>query len=109
MAGGQPSTEQGHDTVGAVAIDAEGRVACATSTGGMPGKMCGRIGDCPLFGCGAYANKFGACSSTGVNYFTLRWRFRGLLPYITLAVTPGWKIAFAEPKGAPMTDNIEMC
>lgn len=63
----QPSVEQGHDTVGAVAIDVDGHVACATSTGGMPGKMIGRIGDSPLFGCGAYANKFGACSSTGLS------------------------------------------
>ena len=58
-------TADGHDTVGAVAIDNYGNVACATSTGGMPGKMLGRVGDSPIFGCGAYANSFGACSSTG--------------------------------------------
>lgn len=31
----------------------------------MPGKMEGRVGDSPIFGCGAYANRKGACSSTG--------------------------------------------
>ena len=31
----------------------------------MPGKMEGRVGDSPIFGCGAYANHKGACSSTG--------------------------------------------
>lgn len=57
--------ENSHDTVGAIAIDNEGRLASATSTGGMPGKLLGRVGDSPLYGCGAYGNKFGACSSTG--------------------------------------------
>ena len=34
-------------------------------TGGMPGKMLGRVGDSPLFGSGAYGDKNGCCSSTG--------------------------------------------
>ncbi|XP_071963607.1 isoaspartyl peptidase/L-asparaginase-like [Antedon mediterranea] len=55
-----------HDTVGAVAVDASGNVACATSTGGITGKRVGRVGDSPLIGCGAYCdNNFGAVSSTG--------------------------------------------
>ncbi|XP_004206793.1 isoaspartyl peptidase/L-asparaginase isoform X2 [Hydra vulgaris] len=58
-------SESGHDTVGAVAIDIKGNIACATSTGGMPGKMLGRVGDSPIFGSGAYANTEGGCSSTG--------------------------------------------
>lgn len=37
-------------TVGAVAVDAEGNVACATSTGGMLNKMVGRVGDTPCIG-----------------------------------------------------------
>jgi beta-aspartyl-peptidase (threonine type) len=53
-------------TVGAVAIDANGNVAAATSTGGAPYKMPGRVGDSPLVGAGAYAdNQTGAASSTG--------------------------------------------
>jgi len=53
-------------TVGAVAIDAAGRVAAATSTGGTSGKLAGRIGDSPLPGCGLYADDAaGAVSATG--------------------------------------------
>jgi beta-aspartyl-peptidase (threonine type) len=55
-----------HDTVGAVALDAQGNVAAATSTGGIPNKMPGRIGDSPLVGAGAYAaNESAAVSATG--------------------------------------------
>ena len=54
------------DTVGAVACDAEGHVAAATSTGGSLLKLPGRIGDSPLIGSGLYADdRFGAASSTG--------------------------------------------
>lgn len=54
------------DTVGAVALDVEGNVAVATSTGGRFDKHPGRVGDSPLVGCGAYAdNRVGAASATG--------------------------------------------
>jgi beta-aspartyl-peptidase (threonine type) len=54
------------DTVGAIAIDCEGNVAVATSTGGTPNKWPGRVGDSPLIGCGAYAdNEVGAAAATG--------------------------------------------
>lgn len=43
-------------TVGAVAIDSEGNVAAATSTGGITGKLPGRIGDTPILGSGTYAD-----------------------------------------------------
>ncbi|MEX6686489.1 isoaspartyl peptidase/L-asparaginase [Danxiaibacter flavus] len=43
-------------TVGAVALDAEGNIAAATSTGGMTNKKYGRIGDSPIIGSGTYAN-----------------------------------------------------
>ena len=56
----------GGGTVGAVARDAEGHVAAATSTGGMVGKRPGRIGDSPLIGAGTYADDLGgAASATG--------------------------------------------
>ncbi|KAJ0005095.1 hypothetical protein NQD34_011309 [Periophthalmus magnuspinnatus] len=55
-----------HDTVGAVAVDSTGNVACATSTGGIRNKMVGRVGDSPLIGCGGYADNYsGAVSCTG--------------------------------------------
>ncbi|XP_075454225.1 isoaspartyl peptidase/L-asparaginase-like [Ascaphus truei] len=60
------NTEKVHDTVGAVAIDSEGNVACATSTGGITNKMVGRVGDSPIIGSGGYAdNLVGAVSTTG--------------------------------------------
>jgi beta-aspartyl-peptidase (threonine type) len=53
-------------TVGAVARDAKGHVAAATSTGGMVNKLPGRVGDSPLIGAGTYADdEAGACSTTG--------------------------------------------
>lgn len=55
-----------HDTVGAVAVDSAGNVACATSTGGIRNKMVGRVGDSPVIGSGGYADNFtGAVSCTG--------------------------------------------
>lgn len=53
-------------TVGAVAIDVLGNIAVATSTGGIGGKMHGRIGDTPIIGCGTFCdNRFGGVSTTG--------------------------------------------
>jgi beta-aspartyl-peptidase (threonine type) len=55
------------DTVGAVALDAGGNLAAATSTGGTFNKLPGRVGDSPLVGCGAYAdNQTGAVSASGL-------------------------------------------
>ncbi|XP_072534518.1 isoaspartyl peptidase/L-asparaginase [Salminus brasiliensis] len=60
------NSQWGHDTVGAVALDSFGNVACATSTGGIRNKMVGRVGDSPIIGSGGYAdNKSGAVSCTG--------------------------------------------
>lgn len=53
------------DTVGAVALDKQGNLAAATSTGGTPDKLQGRIGDSPVVGCGGYACPWAACSTTG--------------------------------------------
>jgi len=53
-------------TVGAVAIDGHGNIAAATSTGGIPFKLPGRVGDSCLIGCGLYAdNMVGGVSATG--------------------------------------------
>ncbi|XP_036978524.1 isoaspartyl peptidase/L-asparaginase isoform X1 [Acanthopagrus latus] len=60
------NTQWAHDTVGAVAVDTAGNVACATSTGGIRNKMVGRVGDSPVIGAGGYAdNLSGAVSCTG--------------------------------------------
>ena len=63
---GHGMKEKKFGTVGAVACDAQGNLAAATSTGGMTNKKFGRIGDSPLIGCGTYANnKTCAISATG--------------------------------------------
>jgi len=55
-----------HDTVGAIALDAAGNIAAATSTGGTLAKAPGRLGDSSLIGCGCYAdNESAAASLTG--------------------------------------------
>ncbi|HUY81721.1 MAG TPA: isoaspartyl peptidase/L-asparaginase [Acidobacteriaceae bacterium] len=55
-----------HDTVGAVALDSQGRLAAGTSTGGTLNKAPGRVGDSSLIGCGCYAdNASAAVSLTG--------------------------------------------
>lgn len=54
-----------HGTVGAVALDRSGGLAAATSTGGMTGKLPGRIGDTPLAGAGTWADAACAMSATG--------------------------------------------
>ncbi|HEY8229158.1 MAG TPA: isoaspartyl peptidase/L-asparaginase [Rhodanobacteraceae bacterium] len=59
-------------TVGAVALDAQGRLAAATSTGGMTDKRWGRIGDSPVIGAGTYANAACAMSGTGWGEFYIR-------------------------------------
>jgi len=60
-------------TVGACAIDAEGHVAAATSTGGITFKRRGRVGDTPLAGCGTYADdRAGAASGTGTGELMIR-------------------------------------
>ena len=60
-------------TVGAVALDADGHVAAATSTGGITGKRWGRIGDTPLIGAGTYADdRAAAVSATGSGEYFIR-------------------------------------
>ena len=70
QAGGQaPIVEQSKfGTVGAVALDLQGHLAAATSTGGMTNKAVGRVGDSPLIGAGCYANDATvavSCTGTG--------------------------------------------
>jgi beta-aspartyl-peptidase (threonine type) len=65
-------------TIGAVAVDQQGNLAAATSTGGMTNKRHGRIGDTPIIGAGTYAdNSTCAVSATGVGEHIMR----GILAY----------------------------
>jgi beta-aspartyl-peptidase (threonine type) len=62
-----------YGTVGAVAVDSQGHVAAATSTGGLTGKRWGRIGDSPIIGAGTYADdRACAVSATGAGEFFIR-------------------------------------
>jgi beta-aspartyl-peptidase (threonine type) len=78
VAGTQPATEpidadRKFGTVGAVALDAQGNLAAATSTGGITNKQVGRIGDAPLIGAGCYAaNQTCAVSTTGTGEMFIR-------------------------------------
>ena len=68
-----PLDEPPLGTVGAVACDAGGRLAAATSTGGIAGKRSGRVGDSPVIGAGTYAdNHTCAVSTTGHGEWFLR-------------------------------------
>ena len=64
--------DEGMGTVGAVAIDKNGTLAAATSTGGMTGKPDGRIGDTPIIGAGTWADQKVAVSCTGVGEAFIR-------------------------------------
>ena len=67
------SDEDKHGTVGAVALDKNGNLAAATSTGGHTNKMKGRIGDSPVIGSGTYANNDScAVSCTGDGEYYMR-------------------------------------
>lgn len=57
--------ELDNDTVGAVALDVKGRLASAVSTGGIKGKMPGRVGDSPIPGAGFWVSRFVASCATG--------------------------------------------
>jgi beta-aspartyl-peptidase (threonine type) len=62
-------------TVGAVALDRAGRLAAATSTGGLTGKRPGRVGDSPLIGAGTWADGAAAISCTGLGEAFIRAGF----------------------------------
>lgn len=70
---GPPIFAHRYGTVGAVARDAQGHLAAATSTGGMQGKLPGRVGDSPIIGAGTYASDHScAVSGTGVGEYFIR-------------------------------------
>ncbi len=73
---GPPSAGK-YGTVGVVCVDQKGHLAAATSTGGMTGKMPGRVGDAPLIGAGTYANGEVAISCTGAGEQFIRHNVAG--------------------------------
>jgi beta-aspartyl-peptidase (threonine type) len=72
-AGGTFDADIKYGTIGAVAVDGDGHVAAATSTGGLTAKRWGRIGDSPLIGAGTYADdRAAAVSATGLGEAFIR-------------------------------------
>jgi beta-aspartyl-peptidase (threonine type) len=67
-----PLIAQNCDTVGAIAIDENGRITSAASTSGWSGKLPGRVGDSPIIGAGVYANDIAGASCTGKGEQILR-------------------------------------
>ena len=73
LAAGGFDEDMKYGTVGAVAVDVDGHVAAATSTGGLTAKKWGRVGDSPLIGAGTYADdRSAAVSATGSGEYFIR-------------------------------------
>jgi beta-aspartyl-peptidase (threonine type) len=73
LAAGSAADPIKYGTIGAVAVDMDGNVAAATSTGGITAKRWGRVGDSPLIGAGTYAdNRAAAVSATGSGEYFIR-------------------------------------
>lgn len=85
----------GAGTIGAVARDTQGRLAAATSTGGIHGKMPGRVGDTPIIGAGCWADGRAAVSCTGLGEYFMR---------VNAAADVSARIAYA---GATLADAAQ--
>lgn len=69
----QPGNRDNHDTLGILALDADGRLAGACTTSGMAWKLHGRVGDSPIVGAGLYVdNEVGAATASGVGEEMIR-------------------------------------
>lgn len=79
-----PPGTLGHGTVGCCVLDAAGRLAAATSTAGVFGKMPGRVGDTPLIGSGTWADDRVAASGTGQGEYFIR---------VAAAAQTAWRVA----------------
>ncbi len=68
-----PGNEYNHDTIGMLALDAQGNLSGACTTSGMAFKMHGRVGDSPIIGAGLYVdNEVGGATATGVGEEVIR-------------------------------------
>lgn len=68
-----PDASKGHGTVGCVALDRQGHLAAGTSTGGLTGKLDGRVGDTPIIGAGTYCDDTCGVSCTGTGELFMRY------------------------------------
>lgn len=67
-----PIATETADTVGCIVVDGLGRMAATSSTGGIRGKLKGRVGDSPVFGAGAFANDIAVATATGYGEHIMR-------------------------------------
>jgi beta-aspartyl-peptidase (threonine type) len=82
--------QRSQGTVGCVAMDDNGLISAATSTGGMSGQLDGRVGDSPLPGCGTYANPCGAVSCTGVGEAIIKVLMaKAAVDFLAAGLAPG--------------------
>jgi L-asparaginase/beta-aspartyl-peptidase (threonine type) len=88
--------EGGCDTIGAVAVDRDGRLAVANSTGGASPMLRGRVGDSPIVGCGFYAGPAAAVAATGVGEEIVR---RQLCRQVYDWISQGDEVARAVERG----------
>jgi L-asparaginase/beta-aspartyl-peptidase (threonine type) len=97
---GMASAETGGvGTIGAVARDIHGKLAAATSTGGLQGKLPGRVGDTPIIGAGCWADERAAVSCTGLGEYFMR---------VNAAADVSARIAYAkQPLAAAAAAAIE--
>lgn len=86
-----------HGTVGCVALDRDGRLAAATSTAGVFGKLHGRVGDTPIIGAGAWADDQVAVSGTGLGEYFIR---------TTAAAQVGWRVAAGQSPAAACAEVL---
>lgn len=83
-----PPGTLGHGTVGCCVLDADGRLAAATSTAGVFGKMPGRVGDTPLIASGTWADDRVAASGTGQGEYFIR---------VAATAQTAWRVAAGQP------------
>jgi L-asparaginase/beta-aspartyl-peptidase (threonine type) len=116
--------QYGSSTIGAVAMDADGHFAAASSTGGSSPMLFGRVGDTPIVGCGYYVGEHGAIAATGIGEYIVktqlcslvyRWIEGGMDPQAALDKGVGLYPheidigLIAVTKGGPVTsDNRQM-
>jgi L-asparaginase / beta-aspartyl-peptidase len=99
----RPAPPKGMGTVGAVALDAQGHLAAATSTGGITNKLYGRVGDTPIIGAGTFASESCAVSGTGQGEFYIRQ----VVAYDICAMTQYQKMPLARAVETMMHDKLK--
>lgn len=93
-----PPKAMSHGTVGCCVLDGDGRLAAATSTAGVFGKMPGRVGDTPLPGAGSWADDRVAVSATGVGEYFIR---------TAACVQTAWRVAGGQSLAAAAQATID--